>query len=143
MVAMNVVTWACREVERQGAGPMSVGDMLMAWDYAANHVMSWDRLTEDHIQDINFLVQGGKVIGYRRTPVRFASGGHASNWQSIQRGMDMLMENKNTDTDEWIKTFLDIHPFTDGNGRTASILLNLKRRTMGTPVDLPFYYGEK
>lgn len=45
-------------------------------------------------------------------------------------------------TDPIIKQLLDIHPWADGNGRTASILRNWMLGTMDDPTPLPYYYGE-
>lgn len=44
--------------------------------------------------------------------------------------------------DMWIKTLLDIHPWADGNGRTASILRNWMLGTLDDPSPLPYYYGQ-
>lgn len=41
-----------------------------------------------------------------------------------------------------IKQLLDIHPWADGNGRTASILRNWMLGTLDDPSPLPYYYGE-
>lgn len=45
------------------------------------------------------------------------------------------------DVEMIVKMFLDIHPFADGNGRTASILRNRMLGTLNDPTPLPFYYG--
>ncbi len=44
--------------------------------------------------------------------------------------------------DDYIKQLLDIHPWADGNGRTASILRNWMLGTLDDPSPLPYYYGE-
>ena len=43
--------------------------------------------------------------------------------------------------DSYIKQLLDIHPWADGNGRTASILRNWMLGTLNDPSPLPYYYG--
>jgi fido (protein-threonine AMPylation protein) len=45
-----------------------------------------------------------------------------------------------TDTEAFVIEFLRIHPFEDGNGRTASILLN-RRTAKDLFVDLPQIEG--
>ncbi len=40
-----------------------------------------------------------------------------------------------------INQLLDIHPWADGNGRTASILRNWMLGTLNDPTPLPYYYG--
>jgi hypothetical protein len=44
--------------------------------------------------------------------------------------------------DQLIKQLLDIHPWADGNGRTASILRNWMLGTLNDPTPLPYYYGD-
>jgi hypothetical protein len=46
------------------------------------------------------------------------------------------------DVDKVIKEFLDIHPFTDGNGRTAWLLRVWLLNQWDDPQPLPDYYGE-
>lgn len=45
--------------------------------------------------------------------------------------------------DQWLKALLDIHPWQDGNGRTASIVRNLLCGTLMEPIALPYYYGQR
>lgn len=45
------------------------------------------------------------------------------------------------EVDSLIKQLLDIHPWADGNGRTASILRNWMLGTLDDPTPLPYYYG--
>lgn len=66
----------------------------------------------------------------RRTPVTFASGGFAVAPQNVPAAMESLLEawQETLDSDnrawklEWLKELLVIHPFVDGNGRTAWVL---------------------
>jgi hypothetical protein len=46
------------------------------------------------------------------------------------------------DVDKVIKEFLDIHPFADGNGRTAWLLRVWLLNQWDDPQPLPDYYGE-
>lgn len=43
--------------------------------------------------------------------------------------------------DRWIKDFLDVHPFVDGNGRTAWILRTWLMDEWSYPNVLPDYYA--
>jgi hypothetical protein len=121
------------EVERQGDGPEHVTGLTEAIEYAvqARSIFMNPSATpvhrEDIIQRIAALVElQSDLMLFRRHPVTFLSGGHACNWQSIYRNMDNLCDAVDDITDEqWIKEFLDIHPFADGNGRTAFVIWNV------------------
>jgi hypothetical protein len=68
---------------------------------------------------------------YRETPVIFANGNEGADWRFIPRLMTQLCESDLlwTDPEAFVIELLSIHPFEDGNGRTAAIILN--RRSPG------------
>jgi len=132
--------WAVNEVERQGAGPEAVLHFLAAWDYAKGEFFPYNKDTLDlQIRFVNELVRGQYPIrgqypngrAYRETPVVFANGNKGAPWQEVPRLMDRLCESNLlwTNPDSFAIEFLNIHPFEDGNGRTASIIMN--RRMLG------------
>ena len=78
-------------------------------------------------QNLNIdVVQTPGYADYRETPVVFANGNRGVSWMEIPRLMEQLCKTDLywTNTKEFLIEFLKIHPFTDGNGRTASILYN-------------------
>ncbi len=82
--------------------------------------------------------------GYRKTPVTFDSGNIATNAHNIPGAMKRLISHvpvcaEFDDWYTWIKSFLKIHPFQDGNGRIASLLFNWGMNTLNEPVPLPYY----
>lgn len=78
---------------------------------------------------------------YRQTPVTFISGNQAANASNIPRLMNQWADNLGSMVlDERVKMFLDIHPFQDGNGRTASVLYNPWNATLAQPVRVPDFY---
>lgn len=94
---------------------------------------------------------------YRKTPVTFSDGTNAVNAQNIPQAMMQwwagvdafsdLVGNPSashvaTVADGLIKAFLDIHPFTDGNGRLAWLLRVWLLDQWDYPEPLPDYYGE-
>ncbi len=95
-----------------------------------------------------FVLDLGTCFGYtwyRTTPVTFASGGHAANAQVLSKSIPRLIKHcpeEKGDFSEWyawIKAFLQLHPFEDGNGRTASLLFNWGMNTLDEPFALPYY----
>jgi hypothetical protein len=169
-VPLSVVKYCAQEVERQHAGPLQVYDMVNAWDFAfhMSSVHKTPRLR--HVITIATLVESNRQINpimgevnYRHTVVSKGSsfgpviGSHPadidramSHWyeskpQPNLRGLDELTgewQPYEFFMELWIKGLLDIHPWADGNGRTASIVRNWMCGTLGDPTPLPFYYGE-
>lgn len=88
---------------------------------------------------------GGRL---RVTPVTFSNGGGSTDAALIPRALGQLVEavDQFTDSEEdvhyWVKEFLWIHPFSDGNGRTGFLLYNWLRRTMLKPAQMPYFFGE-
>ena len=63
---------------------------------------------------------------YRKTPVTFRNGNTGAKADQIPRLMNQLCDSNLWDTDReaFVLEFLKIHPFEDGNGRVAAILMN-------------------
>lgn len=106
-----------------------------------------DTFTGDDISTIAGMVNDGTayVFPYRNVPVFFM--GTVTGAAPAERVFD-LMESLIAaqdvlSVDEFVKGFLDIHPFEDGNGRTAFVLYNLKvDNDIESVVPLPYYYGQ-
>lgn len=94
----------------------------------------------------------------RTSHVGFANGGKAAPAAEVKERFERLCYlwspdlgkpeqrggysvNRSKDIEMWIKTLLDIHPWEDGNGRTASIVRNWMLGKMNDPEPLPYYYG--
>lgn len=113
--------------------------------------------------DVNQYYERDNRVGVsktnlRRSEVGFLHGGQATRaaevhkqfvrWCSI---LEFEADDYNhgsiieyIDGDEWlcdsyIKQLLQIHPWADGNGRTASILRNWMLGTLDDPSPLPYY----
>lgn len=145
----NVICWCAEEVHRQKAGPRDVAYMFDAWKRASNEspddVLSPNRL-EVFIQMLNAKVLGGSgLANYRTTEVYFADLSLALP----PRQVPMVMNNlcfvgvENLEPGDFVFEFLKIHPFPDGNGRTAALLLNWLSGSLDNPIVLhDFFHTE-
>ncbi len=153
------ISWAAYECAVQGEGPMDVLSFLNAWDYARNEFFPYNKdELEYQIQMVNGRVTGNhplmreairmglerqslnidavQALGfadYRETPVVFANGNDGAPWIEIPRLMEQLCASDLfwTDIRAFLIEFLKIHPFADGNGRTASVLYNRRGGEVG------------
>lgn len=129
---MSALTTICKEVDNQQAGPMAVVDLCKALSYGHSIVDPDEyELTVEMVKEIGFLVDK-RNNGFRLTPVTFANGSQAASSHDIKRLMSKWVDNYNNeaqqetlDRSRLIKEFLWIHPFKDGNGRTAFVLHNM------------------
>lgn len=84
----------------------------------------------------------------RITPVTFADGGSSAEASTLPRVVSNLLDNAGTftaseeDVRHWVKEFLWIHPFADGNGRMGFLLYNWLRGSWATPEQMPYFFGE-
>jgi hypothetical protein len=130
----SLIKWACEEVDRQGESALSVPAFLQGWNFA--HATPYPM--QQTISILNGIVNGwpasrshaarlGAIEGYRTTPVTFVNGNTGAKADQIPRLMDQLCDSDlwNDDREAFVLEFLKIHPFEDGNGRVAAILMNL------------------
>lgn len=144
------IQWMGREVHRQKADATFVEGMALALDYVTQVVAKQKYLGVADIHNINSCVmKNNNDWGYRHTPVTFQNLGSSCPASQVPEAMVRHLglihsygghlEFLSEDVDPWIKHFLWIHPYPDGNGRTASILRNFLLNTLNDPQDLPDY----
>lgn len=142
---MNIVRFCANECHNQGSGEKSVARMVEAYNEAIRYWKAYGTfVSESLICKLARIIDPRNDRGYRTTPVTFEDCGYSVAPQHIQRQMELLLENGNSQTlDEFVKRFLEIHPFVDGNGRVAAILYNFLDGMLEAPQSLPVYFGEK
>jgi hypothetical protein len=147
----RVADVAAGECIRQGVGVYRLGGLLMAygraWMFAGNEKLpeAWTLLGVDGLARQVEPDNGGR---YRTLPASFADQSTAIPAGSIPRAMETwfaVVGSKNWsgagEVDGLVKEFLDIHPFSDGNGRLAWLIRTWLLDQWGAPEPLPDYYG--
>lgn len=117
------------EVERQQATPMHVYYLANAVEFARTRMA----LGKHQFINTAMILQLGslvlnKDVSYRMGPAVFRQGrSEAVHPQNIEQAIFRLIRFQDEMTpEEFVKEFLLIHPFEDGNGRVAWILWNVK-----------------
>lgn len=167
-----VVQWAAEEVHRQQAPARYVYGMvdayLAAWDMRLSDDPDDDvrPLSHEDLHTLNSKIllasqDLAKPAEYRNTPVAFSHAMRSAcpsaevsatmdRWLSVANSLVSTTRNFHTTRGltheelsyKLVKWFLDIHPYSDGNGRVASILYNLLLRKLDEPVLLPDFYND-
>lgn len=141
-VSFSVIKWAAREVQRQMDGPEMVPHLISAYDWARNNPVGMVTINVDWVDRVGRMVHPfTNRGGFRHTEVYFASGGYAVPAHEVHEQLWRLCEyGDELSLDEWVHRFLVIHPFADGNGRTAAVIYNvLGESLVDDPVPLPEY----
>lgn len=131
---------ACEvECKRQQVGFIELTRLLRAYDYAENAIYGHaSDISEKDIEYLGTLIDSANASFYRRIPVTFANMETGLHHDLIPQAMKTLLVNQQEMTvTEFLKEFLLIHPFADGNGRVAFLLFNLKNGSMDYPLPLP------
>ena len=162
---LAIVTFCAEECKRQGSGEESVAWMVAAYNYALERFAVEQTVTEDDILTLAKMIEPEKnANGYRKVNVTVR--GQVIPWQTIQRGMDNLLEGQDRiGIDDIVENAEDgdpaeaararqtanatafyteletIHGLLDGNGRLGAILFNVKNGTLNQPVTPPDVFG--
>lgn len=106
-----------------------------AWQYVKENVKNNIPLSENLIKDIHERVVPTRGVGgiYRTVPVYIRGAQHVPpNYKKVRELMKYFIQDMNmksfssvTELAAWTHAeFVKIHPFQDGNGRTARLMLN-------------------
>ena len=149
MDLVRIASVAAQECVKQEVGVNELSNLLAAYNYVSQMGI------EDRFDffTIGRMIEPSNGNCFRHIPVIFKSGGTSASPQEIPRLMTTLIEhiqyyqrqhpvNQTVLRERLVKDFLWIHPFIDGNGRTAWILWNWLNGTMDSPTNLPDFFGE-
>jgi hypothetical protein len=128
----HVARWAANECVRQHVGPERVADMVDAWAYA--HRRRNRRPAFRDVAELGALIEPvTNAGGLRRGWVRVGYDVKCDP-ADVPRLLDLLCSAVDElEPDQWYIEFEEVHPFTDGNGRTGSVLWNWMRGTLERP----------
>jgi len=142
---LRLANVAAAECVRQHVGLDGLRNLLLAYDQVLDMRRQGDPIvTEYGVLSLAGTVQPSNGGRYRVTPATFINGGTAVAAERVPNLIAALVVHGGSLAPvEWVKEFLDIHPFTDGNGRTAWLLLNVLGGTLDAPVPLPDLYDER
>jgi len=139
---MNIIEYCTEEVKRQGHtiknldGIQRVGWMLEAWSYALQ--VSSNSLLIGDVLVIGRMIEPAKNEGGFRTVPVWVGSKPCLPAIEISSHMETLFRNKSAlNPFEFYRALLEIHPFIDGNGRSAKVVLNWLNGTLLTPVFPP------
>lgn len=143
----QIAAVAAAECERQQVGIDALARLLTAYDAARRIAEDWSRPGLADVITVGRLIDPANTA-WRRTPVTFVSGGSATDHRMVAGAMERWRDNF-ADTprpigelaDEIVRAFLHIHPFADGNGRTAWVLRVWLLDQWDDPEPLPHYFG--
>lgn len=156
---MNIVkmaTAAARECERQQVGLDSVARLLEAAHIVHRKTFPNAVATEPFWNYIAGVIEPRNQGMYRNVPVTFANLGSGIPWANVPRAMQTwwaeipAVQNARMEdpkfmvrwVDALVRDFLKIHPFIDGNGRTAWLLRVWLLDQWDHPQPLPNYFSE-
>jgi len=135
---------ACKvECDRQHVGEMEHKQLIEAYHYMLKQHYNYKTISIIDILNLSSIVEPIKAKSIRQIPITFSNGNMGLTPELIPNVLNGLLVNiQKLEVDEFVKEFLLIHPFQDGNGRTAFLLYNLLTHKRGYPVALPDYFGE-
>lgn len=133
---------ACKvECDRQQVRPAEVKQLVEAY----NHILKYNsarHLAMEHILTLGAMIEPVKARELRTTPATFANLSHAVEASLVPMALQSLLRHQaSIPTDAFVKEFLLIHPFADGNGRLAFLLYNHGKFILDYPLPLPDYFG--
>jgi len=150
---MNVDEYIRSEVERQYSTKFD--EFEKAYEYALTTSRYWGEVNLSmFLQNLARKCEPDlnkwrvNFTNLRLSEVGFVNGGKATRAVEVPQQFERLIglyryTYSTHDIDIWVKSLLEIHPWADGNGRTASIFRNWAMGTLDDPSPLPYYFQER
>lgn len=149
----RVAQVAARECVRQWVGLDRLVYLLHAYRIAYGYAQAGFTVSTLRVGLLAEMIEPSNGGEYRRVPVGFVNAGSCAPVEDVEPRMKELfswademsavghVDGYVLTPDGWIREFLWVHPFTDGNGRTAWVLRTWLLDQWDEPEPLPDYFG--
>lgn len=149
---MYVLDYVAHETERQSGTVREGLGMYVAHNYVQRLWREGRGVLSEVALIHMYQCIKNATDGYRTVPVVFNQGlpGLAPTLipNAMKRLTAAMAEPQDASlgykalADMYTREFLLIHPFTDGNGRVASLMWNSIRGSIINPEPMPYFFGE-
>lgn len=141
MNIIKIATACATECVRQHVGLDRVSTLIEGYEKALEGRKTNRYPDLATIMELAGIIEPDSRGVYRTTPVTFATGRGGASADTIARQMSMLFDSftEDTDANQFAFNYVDIHPLTDGNGRTGFVLYNWVNDTLDDPKPLPYW----
>lgn len=138
---LQVVEKAKAECDRQHVGSDRVHFLMNAYEKAEVAAQTKRYPDVDDIQHYAGILEPDSKGTIRSTNVTFMSGGSAASGDAAYAATHRLFSllDEEVDADEFVHSYLRVHPFEDGNGRSAWLLRTWIQDQWEKPETLPHY----
>lgn len=152
-MVMHPFDYVVSETERQSGTMREALGMYQAYQYLLERLVphGW-RLVEGDMQVLQKMIKNS-TGEYRSTAVTFNQMTnqpmpanlvpHAMKRWGEQMNSKPFIDDQREYADYMAREFLVIHPFSDGNGRVASLVWNYLMNTMHDPQPMPYFFGKE
>lgn len=138
---IQVARMAKDECDRQHVGPDRVAYLVDAFKRAEQQAHTQPLPSLEDMERYTGILEPDSRGKVRSTNVTFASGGSATSGSAAYSASARLFSflDADVDPDEFVHEYLRVHPFSDGNGRSAWLLRTWLTKSWMSPSSLPHY----
>lgn len=129
------------ECDRQHVGVERHQPLLESWALARAYCEAGEKLTVERLCNLAGIGEPDNQGRLRATPVTFMNGGSSATPAQVEPLVTSLINDhweeafaeKDGLARQWLREFLWIHPFSDGNGRLGWVLQQWLFETWDAP----------
>lgn len=141
-----ILRFCCTEITNQQDSPVCVFDLFKAWEKAQEWAARSPFPSQEQIQELGWLCKPMLNMPgrWRRVDIMVGDNPMFPRADQVPRLMDLWHQSLSEGVftpEEAYKSFEEIHPFRDGNGRTGKIIYNWLNGTLDAPRMPPNFWG--